>query len=122
MPDIQLGGQSLRTHGAKIARIHVHDWVVLILLAIVDGCLNLIEPFHRFVGRDMMTDLKYPLKKNTVPFWAVPVGMRLVSSGLECLLAFVHCGTVTSFFLADTRNSVTLLNYSRNFLQKEECF
>ncbi|KAJ8464160.1 hypothetical protein OPV22_026712 [Ensete ventricosum] len=31
------------------------------------------EPFHRFVGRDMMIDLKYPLKSNTVPFWAVPV-------------------------------------------------
>lgn len=73
MPDIQLGGHSLRSHGAKIARIHMHDWVVLVLLAIVDGCLNLIEPFHRFVGRDMMIDLKYPLKKNTVPFWAVPV-------------------------------------------------
>ncbi|XP_042387137.1 lipid phosphate phosphatase 2-like [Zingiber officinale] len=73
MPDIQLGGQSLRSHGAKLARFHMHDWVILILLAIVDGCLNLIEPFHRFVAQDMMTDFMYPLKKNTVPFWAVPI-------------------------------------------------
>ncbi|KAK8938076.1 Lipid phosphate phosphatase 2 [Platanthera guangdongensis] len=30
-----------------------------------------IEPFHRFVGMDMMADLRYPLKSNTVPVWAV---------------------------------------------------
>lgn len=43
------------------------------LLAVIDVVLNVIEPFHRFVGRDMMTDLRYPLKKNTIPFWAVPL-------------------------------------------------
>ncbi|KAG6536816.1 hypothetical protein ZIOFF_001885 [Zingiber officinale] len=73
MPDIQLGGQSLRSLGAKLARFHMHDWAILILLAIVDGCLNLIEPFHRFVAQDMVTDFMYPLKKNTVLFWAVPI-------------------------------------------------
>ncbi|AQK97648.1 Lipid phosphate phosphatase 2 [Zea mays] len=31
------------------------------------------EPFHRFVGSEMMTDLRYPMKGNTVPFWAVPI-------------------------------------------------
>ncbi|KAJ9708274.1 hypothetical protein PVL29_000370 [Vitis rotundifolia] len=32
-----------------------------------------IHPFYRFVGKDMMNDLKYPLKDNTVPGWAVPM-------------------------------------------------
>uniref|UniRef100_N1QXZ5 Lipid phosphate phosphatase 2 n=1 Tax=Aegilops tauschii TaxID=37682 RepID=N1QXZ5_AEGTA len=39
---------------------------------VVDGVLNKIEPFHRFVGSDMLTDLRYPMKDNTVPFWTVP--------------------------------------------------
>lgn len=53
----------------------MYDWIVLILLVVVDGILNIIEPFHRFVGSDMMTDLRYPMKDNTVPFWAVPVNI-----------------------------------------------
>lgn len=35
--------------------------------------MYIIHPFYRFVGKDMMTDLKYPMKENTVPVWAVPV-------------------------------------------------
>ncbi|XP_042427319.1 lipid phosphate phosphatase 2-like isoform X1 [Zingiber officinale] len=73
MPDIQLESHTLRSHGTQVARFHMHDWIILILLAVIDGCLNIIEPFHRFVGQGMMTDLMYPLKGNTVPFWAVPV-------------------------------------------------
>ncbi|KAF3328873.1 lipid phosphate phosphatase 2-like protein [Carex littledalei] len=30
-------------------------------------------PFYRFVGKDMMNDLKYPHKPNTIPTWAIPV-------------------------------------------------
>ena len=56
-----------------MARIHMHDWLILLLLVIIDAVLNIIEPFHRFVGEGMMTDLRYPLKDNTIPFWAVPV-------------------------------------------------
>ncbi|RLM98406.1 hypothetical protein C2845_PM06G01270 [Panicum miliaceum] len=63
----------LKTHGSKVARLHLFDWVVLALLVAIDVGLNLIEPFHRFVGEDMMTDLRYPLKSNTVPVWAVPI-------------------------------------------------
>lgn len=73
MADIQLGNYTLRSHGAKVAKFHMHDWIVLLLLMVVDVILNVIEPFHRFVGKDMLTDLSYPLKSNTVPFWAVPV-------------------------------------------------
>lgn len=54
-------------------RIHMHDWLILLLLVVIDSILNLIEPFHRFVGEGMMTDLQYPLKSNTIPFWAVPI-------------------------------------------------
>ncbi|KAF5940302.1 hypothetical protein HYC85_021469 [Camellia sinensis] len=73
MPEIQLGAYTLRSHGAQVARIHMHDWLILLLLFVMEVILNVIEPFHRFVGEDMLTDLKYPLKGNTVPFWAVPV-------------------------------------------------
>ncbi|KAL1531870.1 Lipid phosphate phosphatase 2 [Salvia divinorum] len=73
MPEIQLGAHTFRTHGAQVARFHMHDWLILFLLVGIDIILNVIEPFHRFVGQDMMTDLKYPLKDNTVPFWAVPI-------------------------------------------------
>ncbi|PUZ59962.1 hypothetical protein GQ55_4G084900 [Panicum hallii var. hallii] len=63
----------LKTHGTRIARLHLLDWVVLAVLVALDGALNAIEPFHRFVGEDMVADLRYPLKDNTVPVWAVPV-------------------------------------------------
>jgi hypothetical protein len=74
-PAIRLGPPQpyLKTHGGKVARLHRFDWAVLLLLVAADVGLNLIEPFHRFVGEDMLTDLRYPLKSNTVPVWAVPV-------------------------------------------------
>jgi len=69
----QLGSYTIRSHGMILARLHMYDWIILLLLAVIDGLLNIIEPFHRFVGKDMMTDLRYPMKGNTVPFWAVPL-------------------------------------------------
>ena len=77
MPEIQLGTHTLRSHGAKVARIHMHDWLILLLLVVIEVILNLIEPFHRFVGEEMMEDLKYSLKGNTVPIWAVLVRVFL---------------------------------------------
>lgn len=68
-----MGSHSVRTHGVQVAKFHMHDWLILVVLAAIDLGLNLIEPFHRFVGEGMMTDLKYPLNGNTVPFWGVPV-------------------------------------------------
>lgn len=73
MPEILLGAHTLQSHGVKLARVHMHDWLILLLLMVIDGILNIIEPFHRFIGQDMMTDLTYPFKHDTIPFWAVPV-------------------------------------------------
>lgn len=68
-----LEAHTLQSHGLKVAKIHMHDWLILLLLVVIDGLLNFVEPFHRFVGQGMMTDLTYPLKPNTVPVWAVPI-------------------------------------------------
>ena len=48
----------LRTHGTRVARLHLLDWAVLAVLAALDGALNAIEPFHRFVGEDMVPGLR----------------------------------------------------------------
>ncbi|KAG6655815.1 lipid phosphate phosphatase 2-like isoform X3 [Carya illinoinensis] len=71
--EVELGAHTIKSHGAALARDHRHDWLILLLLAGIELVLNIIHPFYRFVGKDMMTDLKYPLKDNTVPIWAVPM-------------------------------------------------
>ncbi|CAA7402145.1 unnamed protein product [Spirodela intermedia] len=73
MADSHVGVHTIKSHGVKVLRFHMHDWFVFLLLVGIEIGLNVIDPFHRFVGEDMMTDLKYPLKDNTVPFWAVPL-------------------------------------------------
>ncbi|CAN1297065.1 Lipid phosphate phosphatase 2 [Linum perenne] len=73
MPEIQLGTHTFKSHGYKVARTYMHDWLILLLLVLIDIVLNMIEPFHRFVGKNMLTDLSFPLKPNTVPVWAVPI-------------------------------------------------
>ncbi|KAF6145875.1 hypothetical protein GIB67_028870 [Kingdonia uniflora] len=73
MPEIMLGAHTVKSHGFKVARFHMHDWIILMLMLGVIVILNVIEPFHRFVGNHMMTDLMYPYKSNTVPTWAVPI-------------------------------------------------
>ncbi|XP_051149133.1 lipid phosphate phosphatase 2-like isoform X1 [Andrographis paniculata] len=64
---------TIKSHGKKLAWDHKHDWLILLLLAVIDISLNIIHPYRRFVGKGMMTDLKYPMKSNTVPIWAVPL-------------------------------------------------
>ncbi|KAK6115114.1 hypothetical protein DH2020_007383 [Rehmannia glutinosa] len=72
--EVELGCQhTIKSHGGKLARSHKHDWLILILLAGIEIVLNIINPFYRYVGQDMMTDLRYPMKENTVPVWSVPV-------------------------------------------------
>ncbi|GJM97985.1 hypothetical protein PR202_ga14956 [Eleusine coracana subsp. coracana] len=59
-PPVRCGGAQhvyLKTHGTRVARVHLSDWVVLVLLVVIDGVLNIIEPFHRFVGEDMIPGL-----------------------------------------------------------------
>ncbi|XWS30757.1 hypothetical protein CRYUN_Cryun23aG0016400 [Craigia yunnanensis] len=73
MKEVQLGSHTVRSHGATVARTHMHDWLILLLLVVIEVVLYIIHPFYRFVGKDMMDDLRYPLKSNTVPVWAVPV-------------------------------------------------
>ncbi|KAL0462318.1 UNVERIFIED_CONTAM: Lipid phosphate phosphatase 1 [Sesamum latifolium] len=73
MGENQFVGHTVRSHGSKLARLHKHDWLILLLLVAMDVGLNVIEPFHRYVSAELMTDLKYPFKKDTVPMWAVPV-------------------------------------------------
>ncbi|XP_066377030.1 lipid phosphate phosphatase 2-like isoform X2 [Miscanthus floridulus] len=63
----------LRTHGKQVARLHLFDWAVLLLLVAMYAVLGLLQPFHRFVAEDMMASLRYPMKDNTVPSWAVPI-------------------------------------------------
>jgi len=75
--EAQLGAHTMRSHGFVVAKTHVYDWIILLLLVSIDIMLNMIYPFFRFVGEDMMFDLKYPLKSNTVPVWAVPVSLLI---------------------------------------------
>ncbi|KAL5058771.1 hypothetical protein RYX36_030375 [Vicia faba] len=71
--EVQLDSHTMSSHGYAVARIHMHDWFMLLLLVLIEITLYMIHPFYRFVGKEMMTDLKYPLKSNTVPVWAVPM-------------------------------------------------
>jgi len=70
----------LRTHGKQVARLHLFDWIVLLLLVAMYAVLGMVQPFHRFVAEDMMASLRYPMKGNTVPSWAVPVHHYTTSS------------------------------------------
>lgn len=96
----------------------MHDWLILILLAIIDVGLNVIHPFYRFVGKDMMTDFKYPLKENTVPFWAVPVSYFFIFSYL--LLKSVKIVTIL-FFFTDLRSHLAYCCFSVHLYQEERC-
>ncbi|XP_048319144.2 lipid phosphate phosphatase 2 isoform X2 [Ziziphus jujuba] len=71
--EIDLGAHTIRSHGAALAKNHMHDWLILLLLVVIEAILLAIHPFRRFVGKEMMVDLRYPMKDNTVPVWAVPM-------------------------------------------------
>ncbi|XP_075521314.1 lipid phosphate phosphatase 2-like [Primulina tabacum] len=64
---------TIKSHGWELLKNHKHDWLTLILLAVIEIILYLMHPFYRFVGEGMMTDLRYPMKGDTVPVWAVPL-------------------------------------------------
>ncbi|XP_076947763.1 lipid phosphate phosphatase 2-like isoform X1 [Bidens hawaiensis] len=116
MPEIQLGAHTIRTHGAKVARTHMHDWLVLLLLVVIEVVLNVIEPFHHFVGAEMMADLKYPLQDNTVPLWSVPIIAILLPLAVILIYYFVrkdfydlHQAVLGKYYLQNTFSC--LLNF-----------
>ncbi|KAJ8770063.1 hypothetical protein K2173_010094 [Erythroxylum novogranatense] len=90
---------TIRSHGAKVARTHRHDWLILVILAVIEVVLNVINPFHRFVGKDMMDDLKYPMKDNTVPIWAVPLYAILLPIAI---FIFLYIGRKNVYDLHDS--------------------
>ncbi|XP_071739101.1 putative lipid phosphate phosphatase 3, chloroplastic [Rutidosis leptorrhynchoides] len=73
MMDSQRPTHTMKSHGLALARTHMSDWLIISLLVVIMIILSLVHPFNRFVGKDMMTDLKYPLKDSTIPFWTVPL-------------------------------------------------
>ncbi|KAJ6910682.1 hypothetical protein NC652_021364 [Populus alba x Populus x berolinensis] len=81
----EMGTHTIKSHGTKVARDHMLDWLILLLLVLIEVILYVIHPFYRFVGRDMMTDLKYPVKEDTVPAWSVP-GLYLFDTQMYAVL------------------------------------
>nr|XP_018686207.1 PREDICTED: lipid phosphate phosphatase 2-like isoform X3 [Musa acuminata subsp. malaccensis] len=73
MRDVQLGSHTVQSHGIKVARTHKFDWLILIFLVVLVMVLKIVHPFYRFVGKDMMNDLRYPFKTSTIPSWALPI-------------------------------------------------
>lgn len=71
--NVASGFHTVKSHGTTVAWKHLYDWMVLLLLGVVLTILSHAQPFYRFVGKDMMYDLKYPFKENTIPFWSVVV-------------------------------------------------
>ena len=69
---------TLRGAAYKLFRFHLHDWLAIFGLAILDVVLNVISPFYRYVGQTMIGDFMYPLKGNTVPVAAVPVNLSYI--------------------------------------------
>eukprot|EP00271_Cylindrocystis_brebissonii_P015330 TRINITY_DN3788_c0_g1_i1.p1 TRINITY_DN3788_c0_g1~~TRINITY_DN3788_c0_g1_i1.p1 ORF type:complete len:298 (-),score=28.83 TRINITY_DN3788_c0_g1_i1:37-930(-) len=49
------------------------DWIFLLLLIVVDVGLSLLPTFERYISKDMLEGITYPLKGNSVPTPAVPV-------------------------------------------------
>lgn len=64
---------TVRSHGWTLITKHKHDWLILALLGAAEAALYKIDPFKRYVSKNMMDDLKYPLKDGTFPFWSVPL-------------------------------------------------
>lgn len=90
MPDVHLGSHTLKSHGVKVAKSHMYDWMILVVLGAIDITLNLIEPFHRFISEQMMNDVSYPFHPDTIPMWAVPVFISSSQSLYLCTLAWLY--------------------------------
>ncbi|XP_043702842.1 putative lipid phosphate phosphatase 3, chloroplastic [Telopea speciosissima] len=71
--EVQPGAHTVRSHGVMVAKSHKRDWLIVMLLIVIEIILYIIPPFYHFVGKDMISGLKYPLKDVTVPVWVVPI-------------------------------------------------
>jgi diacylglycerol diphosphate phosphatase / phosphatidate phosphatase len=80
MHGVQLPSYTIQTHGATLARKHTYDWVVLILLAAIVVVLHYTPAFSRFVGRDMITDIRYPVKPTTISMGCSCMFLNLCNS------------------------------------------
>ncbi|XP_022158499.1 putative lipid phosphate phosphatase 3, chloroplastic [Momordica charantia] len=49
------------------------DWLMVLVLMFMYFGIFKIQPFRRYVGRDMIANVKYPLMGVTIPFWTVPL-------------------------------------------------
>lgn len=114
----------MQSHGRKVARFHLHDWLILMLLVVIEIGLNIIHPFYRFVGQDMMTDLKYPMKANTVPIWAVPVSFFVllvyILYDYKCEL-LLYMISIIFFYFTDLCSVVAYSYFCVHLFQKERC-
>nr|XP_011464515.1 PREDICTED: lipid phosphate phosphatase 2-like [Fragaria vesca subsp. vesca] len=82
MSDVHMGSHTLKSHGVKVAKSHMYDWMILVVLGAIDITLNLIEPFHRFISEQMMNDVSYPFHPDTIPMWAVPIFAIILPAGI----------------------------------------
>ncbi|CAH2053406.1 unnamed protein product [Thlaspi arvense] len=92
MAKIILGSHTVMSHGWTVAREHLRDWLILVILGLIDIALNVIEPFHRYIGPDMLTDLTFPFFQDTIPMWAVPI---------VCILVPICIFTIYYYFRRD---------------------
>lgn len=67
-------GSSPQPRLGQLIKRHLHDWLILVVLGVIIWILNAVEPFHRYLSKEMLTpDIKYPFKEDTVPMFVVPV-------------------------------------------------
>ncbi|GBG60520.1 hypothetical protein CBR_g5695 [Chara braunii] len=60
------------------ARSNGGDWILVFLLMIVVALLQLAPPFERYVSKEAVDELRYPLKDNTIPTLVVPIFAILI--------------------------------------------
>ena len=80
--DLRLGG---------LLKYHLHDWLLIVVIFVLWLLSFLIHPFQRFVGEKNFVGaaLRYPYKKNTIPFQVVPVRtLEHLLSLLDLLTSF----------------------------------
>ncbi|WOL01153.1 lipid phosphate phosphatase 2-like isoform X4 [Canna indica] len=89
MREVRLGSYTVQSHGIEVVKAHKFDWLILILLVALLMAIRVVHPFYRFVGKDMMSYLRYPFKTNTVPPWALYI-IAIVLPAAVIVAFYVH--------------------------------